>query len=149
MKESGAQLKPGRARARRQVIVNRLVAALIVFVVFIVPIGFFVGGPTLLKSYDRSHLVTLQCTVDSAEANNTSSRSNRGIGSSSAEIVLATSCGEFVYVNGVTYDNAEALARQLQRDPDRSLSVGKGSITLRGLLEFFNLLPRVHKIGGL
>lgn len=44
---------------------------------------------------------------------------------------------------------AEALARQFECDPVRSLSVGKGSIALRGLLEFFDLLPRAHQTGGL
>lgn len=44
---------------------------------------------------------------------------------------------------------AEALARQFECDPVRSLSVGKGSFALRGLLEFFDLLPRAHQTGGL
>lgn len=85
VKESGI-----RPRTYQLVVVGRVVAALIVLVVFILPFGSFVGGPTLLRSYDRSHVITPQCTVASAEVNNTSPRSPRGIGASGVEIVLAT-----------------------------------------------------------
>ncbi len=144
MEESAVGAPPRRPRMRRRILVDRVVAVLIVLVVIVVPIGFFVGGPALLTSYDRSHVVSLRCTIRTAEVHTTSSRSTRGVGSSSAEIVLGTSCGDFVDAHGVTAANGAALARRYEPGSVRSLRVGQGSIALRGLLGAFHLLPSVR-----
>jgi hypothetical protein len=132
-------------RSRRRTLFDRFVAVLMLFAFIVLPVSFFVGGPALLRFYDVAHVVELRCTIQSSEVNKTSSRSAGGIGASGAEVLLDTSCGRFVYVDGVTLANGDQVADRFRSGSVQSFSVGKGSIAIRGLLDFFHLLPAIQQ----
>jgi hypothetical protein len=132
-------------RGRRRIVRNRSVAVLMLFAFIVLPVSFFVGGPALLKSYDNAHVVELRCTIRSSEMNKISSRSTGGIGASGAEVLLDTSCGEFVYADGVTLANGDRIASRFKVGSVHSLPVGRGSIAMRSVLEFFHLLPAIQR----
>ena len=145
MNKPVAESLGGGLRRRRRTLFDRLVAVLMLFAFIVLPVGFFVGGPALLKSYDAAHVVELRCTIQSSEMNKTSSRSAGGIGVSGAEVLLDTSCGRFVYVDGVTLANGTRIADCFKSGSVQTLPVGEGSIAIRGLLDFFHLLPAIKR----
>jgi len=145
MNETVAKTLGGHPRGRRRILFDRFVAVIMLFALIVLPVSFFVGGPALLKSYDAAHLIKLRCTIRSSELNKTSSRSTGGIGTSGAEVLLDTSCGRFVYVDGVTLTNGDQVADRFRSGSVQTFSVGKGSVANRGLLEFFHLLPAIQE----
>ena len=147
MNETVAKTLGGHPRGRRRILFDRFVAVIMLFALIVLPVSFFVGGPALLKSYDAAHLIKLRYTIRSSELNKTSSRSTGGIGTSGAEVLLDTSRGRYVYVDGVTLSNGHQVAGRFRSGSVQTFSVGKGSIAIRGLLEFFHLRAMVRTVG--
>ena len=147
MNEAVAEPLGGHPRRRGRILFDRIVAVIMLFAFIVLPVSFFVGGPALLKSYDAAHLIELRCTIRSSEMNKTSTRSTGGIGTSGAEVLLDTSCGRYVYVDGVTVSNGHQVAGRFRSGSVQTFSVGKGSIAIRGLLEFFHLRATVRTVG--
>lgn len=125
MNETVAKTLGGHPRGRRRILFDRFVAVIMLFALIVLPVSFFVGGPALLKSYDAAHLIKLRCTIRSSEMNKTSSRSTGGIGTSGAEVLLDTSCGRFVYVDGVTLTNGDQVSDRFRSGSVRTFSVGR------------------------
>jgi len=114
-------------------------AAVIVFVS-----SFFLAGPAVLRSYDDAHRVRLVCVVSSAEASTGSSRSAKGAGASTPQVVIESrEGGKFVLREGVTKDNSRDVASSFKSGTRYDLEVGDGSLTLRSLLRVFGASPEL------
>ena len=96
---------------------------------------FFLAGPTVLRSYDDAHRVQLACVVAYAEPSTGSSRSAKGVGASTPQVVIESrECGKFVLREGVTTDNSRDVASSFKSGTTYELEVGDGSLTIRSLL---------------
>lgn len=117
-----------RRLARRR---RALASIVLVFVVLFPLLGFFVG-PITLKAYDAGHRVSPICTVSSAHSSVDSSRSLKGVGSSTSQVVFETSdCGTLVLQWGVTRDNEDKIARSVDKRGRYRFDVGEGSFNMR------------------
>lgn len=124
-----------RTAQRRLVRRRRILASIVLAFVVLVPLlGFFVG-PITLKAYDAGHRVEPICTVSSAHSSIDSSRSLKGVGSSTSQVVFETSdCGTLVLQWGVTRDNEDNIARGVVEGGRYRFDVGEGSYNMRGFL---------------
>lgn len=129
---------PDRTGQRRLARRRRVLASIVlVFVVLVPLLGFFVG-PVTLKAYDAGHRVRPICTVNSAHSSVDSSRSLKGVGSSTSQVVFETSdCGTLVLQWGVTRDNEDKIARSVDKGGRYRFDVGEGSFNMR---EFLNTI---------
>jgi hypothetical protein len=111
------------------------VLALLAFVVFI--------GPAVLRSYDAHHLMTVRCTISSADGR-LQSTSTRGVHRSIPQVRIETSdCGRFLLRHGVTRANREEVAARLPPG-EYAIEIGAGSWKTRGLLHALLVTPRVY-----
>jgi hypothetical protein len=129
---------PDRTGQRRLARRRRVLASIVLLFVVLVPLlGFFVG-PITLKAYDAGHRVRPICTVSSAHSSVDSSRSLKGVGSSTSQVVFETSdCGTLVLQWGVTRDNEDKIARSVDKGGRYRFDVGEGSFNMR---EFLNTI---------
>ncbi|KTR03008.1 hypothetical protein NS184_14530 [Curtobacterium luteum] len=108
--------------------------------------GLFIGN-----AYDAAHREQVTCTVTAAEAITVSSRSTRGIGSSRAGVGVETSdCGRLTMTRGVTSDDRDGIARELNRTKGPHVfTVGGGSFWLRKNTPITVPSPTVYSIDDL
>jgi len=113
---------------------KRALAIAVLVVVVVVPLG-VIGGGAVLKSYDSADRVYPTCTVRSAHSGIDSSRSVKGFGSSTAQVVFETvDCGSLVLQRGITRDDQERVALSVDPGSRYRFDVGAGSFEMRGLL---------------
>lgn len=106
--------------------------------------SFFLAGPTVLRSYDDAHRLQLVCVVSSAEASTGSSRSAKGVGESTPQVVIESrECGKFVLREGATTDKSRDVASSFKSGNRYDLEVGEGSLTMRSLLRVFGASPEL------
>jgi hypothetical protein len=121
--------------SRRSKLRDRLVAVGILVLVVLVPVLVIFVGPVTLKAYDASHRTEVTCEVRSARTGAGSSRSVKGVGSSSNQVVIETSdCGTLTLRWGVTADNKQSIADGFAPGTTWKLEVGAGSYQLHPLL---------------
>ena len=115
-------------------------AQAIAILVVLAAIGItLVFGPFALRSYDKGHPSSVQCTVTSAQGTTGSFRSSRGAGGSFDQVVILTeNCGKLVLRQGVTASNKAALAAQIAGKSEQVFIVGAASKRLRGVLQAVN-----------
>lgn len=108
--------------------------------------GLFIG-----TAYDAAHREQVTCTVTAAEAITVSSRSTKGIGSSRPGVGVETSdCGRLTVTHGITRDNREDIARELNRtEGPHTFTVGGGSFWLRKNTPITVPSPTVYSIDDL
>ncbi|ROP72228.1 hypothetical protein [Curtobacterium sp. PhB115] len=122
-------------RNKRSVRRDRITVVVGLIVVVLVPVLLMFGGPVALKLYDAGHRTIVTCSVSSAESAVGSSRSLRGVGTSTNQIYIDTKdCGELVLRWGVTAANRESITRELSSGGSFRFDIGEGSYRLRGLL---------------
>jgi hypothetical protein len=128
--KTDARTKPRRSKRR-----DRLVAIGILVLVVLVPVLVIFVGPITLKAYDASHRTEVSCEVRSAHTGVGSSRSVKGVGSSSNQVVIETSdCGTLTLRWGVTADNKESIAEGFAAGTTWKFEVGAGSYQLHPFL---------------
>lgn len=99
--------------------------------------GVLLGGQ-LFRSYDRTHQMTVSCSVTSAAAGTGGSTSGRGVGTLFDQVEIQTSnCGPLVIRRGIDAENKQSVASQLDQGGAHEFQVGAASFEWRGLLEFF------------
>jgi len=119
--------KPDNKRGRVLVILTLIAMVLVTVVVL--------GGSYALKAYDRSHIISVTCTVTAANGDIGSSTSGKGIGSSFDQVSITTKeCGPLVLRRGVTAENKEAIASRLKAGSQTRFEIGEGSFRLRQFL---------------
>ena len=124
--------------AKRKRTENRVQAVAILIALAAIGIT-LVFGPFALRSYDKGHPSTLQCTVTSAEGAIGSFRSSRGAGGSFDQVEIVTeNCGKLVLRQGVTSDNKAALAARIESRSEQVFTIGGASKSLRGVLQALN-----------
>ena len=79
---AGSDAEPGRRRGG--VLVVLILIAMVLITVLVV------GGSYALHAYDRSHVISVTCTVTAAEGDVGSSSSGKGIGSSFEQVEIST-----------------------------------------------------------
>ncbi|WIE71768.1 hypothetical protein [Curtobacterium sp. MCJR17_020] len=140
-----AETRLGMDVARRRVVRNRIIAVLLLFLVVVVPILTFLVAPIALGAYDDSHSLTATCTVESAKARSTSSRSLKGVGSSGGQVVIETKdCGRLLIDSGINSDNVNRVAGELKVGQRYQFTVGEGTYRLRSVLQLFKVAPDVR-----
>lgn len=132
-------------KSRGRIARERIVALGIILLVFGLPIGLFVAGPTVLLTYDRAHPQTINCDVTAAKSVTSSSRTASGLGATDHQIELKTSCGLLLYTDGVTAQNSSRIAAEFSAGRYR-FSVGEGSWSLREPLDALGFSPVVKPI---
>jgi hypothetical protein len=114
---------------------DRFVAIGILVLVVLVPVFVIFVGPITLKAYDASHRTEVTCEVRSGHTGVESSRSVRGVGPSSNQVVIETSdCGTLTLRWGVTADNKESIAEGFAAGTTWKFEVGAGSYQLHPFL---------------
>ncbi|MDB6426707.1 hypothetical protein [Curtobacterium sp. 20TX0008] len=108
------------------------------------PLALLIGGSLALVAHDKSHLISIDCTVTSAESAAGSTRSSKGIGSSTNQVFIKTNCGEFVLEAGVTTANCAEIANELDRGGRYEFDVGEESWRLRSFLEAVGIARVVY-----
>jgi hypothetical protein len=104
---------------------------------FLILAGVIAGGP-LWHSYDKSHMISITCTVESAQGEIGSSTSGKGIGSSRDQVKIDTGdCGPLILRQGVTSANKESLAEKFDRGERYRFEIGEASYRWRGWLTFW------------
>lgn len=137
---------PRRPKSRGQITRERTVALGIILLVFGLPIGLFVAGPTVLLTYDQTHPRTIDCYVTAATSVTTSSRTASGLGATDHQIELKSTCGLLLYTDGITAKNSSRIAESFSAGRYR-FSVGEGSWSFRKPLEALGFSPVVEPIG--
>ncbi|MCC3294931.1 hypothetical protein LJ756_09875 [Arthrobacter sp. zg-Y411] len=99
-------------------------------------------GPWAVVSYDKSHRVSIECTVTGAEAGR-SSASARGSASWSQVSISTTDCGPLVLSSGINESNRDAVAAQLDDGGSFSFEIGVATQSLRWLTDPIGLTPTV------
>lgn len=113
---------PKKARSRRRA----RVIAVTVLAVLVAVVGCVLSLPWL----DRQGMESVRCTVLSAEAGSTSGAGKGGTGS--AVVWIETSdCGKLIYSDGVTPQNREHLAAELNRGGTFDFDMGMVSRWLK------------------
>lgn len=115
-----------RRKERRRVRWNRTQAISLLLLIFVLPILAFGVAPWAMGSYDSTHHRTIRCHVKDVYSESTSTRSGRGVGASSRQIIFDTSnCnGHLILQNGVYWDNVDELTDSLKTDRDYEFQVG-------------------------
>ncbi|WP_412147448.1 hypothetical protein [Curtobacterium flaccumfaciens] len=140
-----ADKRPGVDVARGHVFRNRSIAVLLLFLVVVVPILAFFVAPIALGVYDDAHPMSVTCTVESAEAGSTSSRSLKGVGSSGSQVVIETKgCGRLLVDLGIKKDNVDRVADELKAGQRYRFIVGEGTYRLRSVLQLVKVAPDVR-----
>ncbi|MET3635616.1 MULTISPECIES: hypothetical protein [Curtobacterium] len=137
--------------ARRGVVQRRVKVFAVLALIVFGPLALLIGGPLALVAYDKSHLISIDCTVTSAESAVGSTRSSKGIGSSMNQVFIKTNCGEFVLGAGVTTVNRAEIANELDRGGRYEFDIGGGSWRLRSFLEAVSIARVVYgyePVGG-
>jgi hypothetical protein len=97
-----------------------------------------VGANSAFHRYDRTHMISVTCTVQSAEAGLGGSSSIRGTGSLRDQIEIQTSdCGELTLRGGVDAHNKARTARELDRGGRFTFRVGEASYRWRDVITRF------------
>lgn len=119
--------KPGCRRGHLLVVLTLIAMALITVLVL--------GGSYALHAYDRSHVISVTCTVTAAEGDVGSSSSGKGIGSSFEQVEISTrECGPLVLRRGVTAENKEAIAARIEGGGRIRFEIGAASFRFREVL---------------
>jgi len=122
------------------------VAAVLLFIVVVLPILLFFVGPTLVGAYDAHHKTSLRCTVKSATVGSTSARSLKGAGSSSTYVdILTKECGTLLLEKGVNAQNGKKVAAGIRNGDEYIFQVGQGTYGLRTAFEIFKVFPDVQE----
>ncbi|WP_146244605.1 hypothetical protein [Curtobacterium sp. MCPF17_001] len=123
-------------------VISLLVLALFALVLFV-----FLIGPTMLEKYDSAHRTTISCEMTAAYAGSASSRSLRGVGTSSNQVEYrSTDCGTLVMSGGLTTEAAEEKAAEIVRGGRYEVKIGAGSARLRGLFQGIGVAPNVFDV---
>ena len=123
----GSDAEPRRPRGGKLVVVILIAMALITVLVL--------GGSYALHAYDRSHVISVTCTVTAAEGDVGSSSTGKGIGSSFEQVEISTrECGPLVLRRGVTAENKEAIAGRLEAGGRTRFEIGAASFRFREAL---------------
>lgn len=129
---TGADMSTDSRRLTRK---KRSQAIVILAVVVLVPLLAFIVGPAVLKTYDATNRVRPTCVVSSAHSGVDSSRSLKGVGSSTAQVVFETAnCGTFVLKWGVSRANQEKIANEVLPGQRYRFDVGAGSFRMHAFL---------------
>jgi len=129
----------------REVRRKRTKAALLIVVFLVVPVLILVVAPFALLKYDEADVISVSCSVATADTGTSSNRSLRGIGSSGPQVEIATNeCGTLILMNGITRSNASAVAQQLTDATTTSFEVGAGSHRLTSLLDGLGMSSEAH-----
>ena len=124
---AGSDAEPERRRGGVLVVVILVAMALITVLVL--------GGSYALHAYDRSHVISVACTVTAAEGDVGSSSSGKGIGSSFEQVEISTrECGPLVLRRGVTAENKEAIAARIEGGGRIRFEIGAASFRFREVL---------------
>ncbi|MFJ3032791.1 hypothetical protein ACIPC2_00130 [Curtobacterium pusillum] len=124
---------------------KRFLAIVLLVLIVLVPVG-IIGGGTVLKSYDSANRMHPTCTVRSAHSGIDSSRSLKGVGSSTAQVVFETAdCGTLVLLRGVTRDNQERVAASVSPGVRYTFDVGAGSFRMHDFLNAIKQAVYVKK----
>lgn len=124
---AGSDAEPERRRGGVLVVVILVAMALITVLVL--------GGSYALHAYDRSHVISVTCTVTAAEGDVGSSSSGKGIGSSFEQVEISTrECGPLVLRRGVTAENKEAIAARIEGGGRTRFEIGAASFRFREVL---------------
>jgi hypothetical protein len=108
---------------------------LLVFVPLLsVPV--FVFG---LPVYDRTHPVTLDCSVDAVAVGITTGRYSH----SPFVRFSSPDCGELTLFRGVTRENQDDIAAEVERGDRYRVTVGGGSYQLRSFIRVLKLRPEI------
>ncbi|PZE69568.1 hypothetical protein [Curtobacterium sp. MCBD17_021] len=87
------------------------------------------------KACDRTHVISVTCTVTGAEGDIGSSASGTGIGSSFDQVTIITKeCGPLVLRRGMTADNKDAIAARLEAGGSSRFEIGEASFRHREAL---------------
>lgn len=123
----GSDAEPRRPRGGILVVVILIAMALTTVLVL--------GGSYALHAYDRSHVISVACTVTAAEGDVGSSSSGKGIGSSFEQVEISTKeCGPLVLRRGVTAENKDAIAARLEAGGRTRFEIGAASFRFREVL---------------
>jgi len=124
---AGSDAEPERRRGGVLVVVILVAMALVTVLVL--------GGSYALHAYDRSHVISVACTVTAAEGDVGSSSSGKGIGSSFDQVEISTKeCGPLVLRRGVTAGNKDAIAARLEAGGRTRFEIGAASFRFREVL---------------
>lgn len=130
----------GRSRVNR-----RRVRAIVVLALLLVgPIAVLAGGPLALIAYDKAHIVSVTGRVDSAESSLASTRSSKGIGSSSTQVFIESSCGELILERGVTAVNGKRIAESFRAGDRYDFEIGEASYRFREFLSAVHVARVVY-----
>ena len=122
---------------------KKVVVLLVAFVGL--PVLLFGVAPGALARWDDTHRVTVECTVERAAATSSSSRSPRGIGSTSVQVLVETSeCGDLLVRESVDRGTADEVAAILEDGPTFTFDVGQTAWALRGVTRFTNISPEAY-----
>lgn len=132
---TGADMSTTAPDSRRSARRKRSQALVVLAVVVLVPLLAFIVAPAVLKTYDATNRVHPICAVSSAHSGTDSSRSLKGVGSSTAQVVFETTdCGTLVLKWGVSRANQERIAHEVLPGENYQFDVGAGSYRLHGFL---------------
>lgn len=124
---AGSDAEPERRRGGVLVVVILVAMALVTVLVL--------GGSYALHAYDRSHVISVACTVTAAEGDVGSSSSGKGIGSSFDQVEISTKeCGPLVLRRRVTAENKDAIAARLEAGGRTRFEIGAASFSFREVL---------------
>ncbi len=113
-------------------------------VIVVGPFLLFFLGPLAVGAYDAHRPLTLRCTVDSAAAGTSSTRSLKGIGASSTLVAINTkTCGELLLDRGVNAQNAEEIAARFRKGTVYDFTVGEATWNLRAFFAVLKVSPDV------
>lgn len=99
-------------------------------------------GPWAVINYDKSHRVSIECTVTGAEGGR-SSASARGSASWSQVSISTSDCGPLLLSSGINESNRDAVAAQLNGGGSFSFEIGVATQSLRWLTDPIGLTPMV------
>lgn len=123
-------------------VISLLVLGLFALVLFV-----FLIGPTVLKNYDSAHRTTISCKMTAAYAGSASSRSLKGVGTSSRQVEYRSpDCGTLVMSGGLTAEAAEKKADEVLRGESYDVEIGEGSARLRGIFQAIGVAPNVFDV---
>lgn len=137
MDGKGRQLEPEARTAdalRRKRKRGNILLFLVLGLALFVTIG-IVGGGQLFEAYDKSHQIKQTCEVRKAKASSGGSTSSRGVGTLFDQVeVDTTDCGPLVLRRGVTEQNKQEIADELNSAARVQFRIGAGSFEWREVL---------------
>ncbi|WP_144766093.1 hypothetical protein [Curtobacterium sp. 9128] len=123
-------------RHPRRALLKAVVTLVVVFVPLLAVPAFLFGLP----AYDQAHPRTLDCRVDGVAVGITSGRYSH----SPYVRFSSPDCGVLLLFHGVTRDNQDDIAAEVEQSDHYRITVGAGTYAMRSVLRVLKLRPEIQ-----